>query len=82
MTRLSIAVLLTIFIALSGCLKPSEFQTEADFCAVEEPRRFTQEQWEWRKVHDETNLRRDVKTNTAWEREGCDDYAARVAGGS
>ena len=80
MTRsLTVLLLMTCF-ALSGCLKATEVETEADFCAVEEPRRFTQEQWDWRKVNDQVNLRKDVKTNTAWDREKCEEYAARAAG--
>lgn len=39
------------------------------FCDIEEKRKFTQEEWDWRAVNAPWNLRRDVKTNTAWDRE-------------
>ena len=39
------------------------------FCAVEEPRQFTQEELDWRAENAPWNLRRDFKTNLAWERE-------------
>lgn len=65
--------------ALTGCSTPTEVETEADFCAIEEPRRFSQEEWDWRSENAPWNLRKDVKTNTAWEREECDLYAERQA---
>ncbi len=43
--------------------------TEALFCDVEEPRRFTQEELNWRAAKAPWNLRRDYKTNLSWERE-------------
>lgn len=35
------------------------------FCVVEEMRRFTQEQVDWRIEHDMTNFRHDLKTNAS-----------------
>ncbi len=67
------------FLTLSGCLQPTEVEVEADFCAIEEMRRFTQDEWDWRSKNAPANLRRDVKTNTAWDREECDQYADRQA---
>lgn len=43
--------------------------TEAIFCDVEEKRRFTQEEINWRAEHAPWNLRRDYKTNLTYERE-------------
>lgn len=43
------------------------------FCDVEEPRRFTQEELDWRAANAPWNLRRDFKTNTTWDRECTDD---------
>lgn len=39
------------------------------FCDVEEPRRFTQAELNWRSANAPWNLRRDFKTNTTWDRE-------------
>jgi len=36
---------------------------------VEEPRRFSQEELDWRAENAPWNLRRDHKTNTTWDRE-------------
>lgn len=41
----------------------------ADFCDVEEPRRFTQAELDWRAANAPWNLRRDFKTNISWDRE-------------
>jgi hypothetical protein len=43
--------------------------TEAAFCDVEEPRRFSQEELDWRSAHAPWNVRRDFKTNETWDRE-------------
>ncbi len=45
--------------------------TAALFCDIEEPRRFTQAELDWRAANAPENLRRDFKTNLAWERENC-----------
>lgn len=42
---------------------------EALFCDVEEPRRFTQAELDWRAANAPWNLRRDFKTNATWDRE-------------
>ncbi len=53
-----------------SCLKPEPVaSTEPLFCDVEEKRRFTQVELDWRKVNAPANLRRDWKTNTTWDRE-------------
>jgi hypothetical protein len=41
----------------------------ADFCDIEEPRRFTQDELDWRAANAPWNLRRDFKTNSSWDRE-------------
>jgi hypothetical protein len=41
----------------------------AGFCDIEEPRRFTQEELDWRAANAPWNLRRDFKTNISWDRE-------------
>jgi hypothetical protein len=41
----------------------------ANFCDIEEPRRFTQAELNWRAENAPWNLRRDFKTNTSWDRE-------------
>lgn len=38
------------------------------FCDVEDPRRFTQAELDERAAKYPANLRRDFKTNTAWDR--------------
>lgn len=43
------------------------------FCDVEEPRRFTQEELDWRSENAPWNLRRDFKTNRTWDRECVDE---------
>lgn len=42
---------------------------DALFCDVEEPRRFTQVELDWRSANAPWNLRRDFKTNKTWDRE-------------
>ena len=57
---------------LAGCFRPPAevvASTEAAFCDVEEPRRFSQEELDWRAEHAPWNLRRDYKTNLTWDRE-------------
>lgn len=39
------------------------------FCDIEEPRRFTQAEIDWRSANAPWNLRRDLKTNEAWQAE-------------
>jgi len=39
------------------------------FCDAEEPRRFSQEEIDWRGANAPWNLRRDFKTNTTGTRE-------------
>lgn len=56
-----------------GCAKPSEpVVTAALFCDVEEPRRFTQAEIDWRAANAPWNLRKDYKTNLTHERECAD----------
>jgi len=80
MTPKLTAPLLMSFWILTGCSGPAEVtKIAADFCAIEEQRKFSQEEWDWRAAHAPWNLRRDVKTNTAYEREECATYLERTA---
>ena len=56
---------------ITGCSKPQETVSgkEAYFCDVEEKRRFTQQEIDWRTQHAPWNLSRDFRTNLSWERE-------------
>lgn len=56
-------------LALAGCGQPEPLPTGPLFCDIEEPRRFSQEEWDWRSDNAPWNLRRDVKTNAAWDDE-------------
>lgn len=60
---------------LSGGSCNSNFEgvviEEALFCDIEEPRKFTQRELDWRAANAPTNLRKDFKTNLSYERE-CD----------
>ncbi len=70
-----LTVLLLTFL-LTGCFQPEiEVDDSARFCDVEEPRRFTQFELDWRAANAPANLRRDFKTNTTWDRECVDDQA-------
>ena len=54
----------------TGCgQKEIEVDTSARFCDVEEPRRFSQEEIDWRAANAAWNLRKDFATNLTWERE-------------
>ena len=55
---------------MAGCSQ-TEAPTieEALFCDVEEPRRFSQAEINWRAENAPWNLRKDYKTNLAWDRE-------------
>jgi len=73
MTRLLTILVISLFLMAGSCLRtPEPVVTEALFCDVEEPRRFTQEEIDWRAIHAPWNLRRDYRTNLAWEREECE----------
>lgn len=69
------------FFLPSGCSAPKEIKIEppkeALFCDIEEPRRFTQEEFDIRAARWPRNLRRDLKTNRAWDREGCAEREAQ-----
>lgn len=56
---------------ITGCSQPIpiEASDEALFCDVEEPRRFTQAEIDWRTVNAQRNLVRDYQTNLTWDRE-------------
>jgi len=61
-----------ILSTLAGCLGTSidiEPNDKPLFCDVEEKREFTQEEIDWRSANAPWNLRRDIKTNTTWDRE-------------
>lgn len=57
----------------TGCFRtPPATLDPADvvlFCDVEEPRKFSQKELDWRAANAPWNLRRDFKTNTTWDRE-------------
>ena len=59
---------------ITGCAyPPSEpsvvVDDAANFCDVEEPRRFTRIELDWRAENAPDNLRKDHKTNETWDRE-------------
>ena len=59
---------------LTGCAwlfpdPPIVVEDDALFCDIEEPRRFTQEELDWRAINAPWNLRRDYSTNLAWDEE-------------
>jgi len=55
-----------------SCLPANEpVVEEALFCDVEEKRVFSQEEIDWRTENAPWNLKRDYRTNLAWEREEC-----------
>jgi len=59
----------TLFL-LTGCgEEPIEVADDPLFCDIEERRVFTQEELDWRAENAPWNLRRDFKTNTAWDEE-------------
>lgn len=63
-----------VLFLVSGCATPEPVieilpPTEAAFCDIEEPRRFSQEELDWRSANAPWNVRRDFKTNDAWDRE-------------
>jgi len=62
---------LLLLFPITGCVKPEQIEVEkgALFCDVEEPRKFTQEELDWRAANAPWNLRRDFKTNKTWDRE-------------
>lgn len=69
-------MMLCVLFLTTGCKwfqppPPVEIE-EALFCDVEEPRKFTQRELDWRAANAPWNLRRDFKTNTTWDRE-CPD---------
>ena len=57
----------------SGCLgldkTPDLPPPGPDFCVVEEPRRFTQAEVDWRIANAPANFRRDLKTNATGKAE-------------
>lgn len=53
---------------MAGC-SSSEPPSGPLFCDVEEPRRFTAAEITWRAENAPWNLRRDYKTNAAWDEE-------------
>lgn len=68
--RLLLIPVASLCLTAGSCLKPIEPPTEqAFFCDVEEMRRFTQEEIDWRSQHAPWNLTRDFRTNLTWERE-------------
>lgn len=74
MMRLLMIPACSLFLT-TGCFRaePTQVVTEAFFCDIEEKRVFTQEEIDWRAENAPWNLRRDFRTNLAWERESCED---------
>ena len=78
-STLSLTVICVHGFILIGCsptkladldLEAPELKAPAPlFCDVEEPRRFTQAEIDWRAEHAPTNLRKDIKTNLTWDAE-------------
>lgn len=64
-----LTVLSALFLIIGCGQKEVEVDTSARFCDVEEPRRFSQEELDWRAANAAWNLRRDFKTNASWDRE-------------
>ena len=69
----SLMTLLGLTSLTTGCSRPVPIPpptiTEPFFCDVYEPRRFTQEEIEWRRDNAPWNLRRDFANNAAHDRE-------------
>jgi len=63
-----------LFLPAGMCQEPQEVipSSEPLFCDIEEKRLFTQEEIEWRLINAPWNLKRDFRTNLAWDDEGCD----------
>ena len=76
MRRLTQCLMATSLVSvLTGCATPDPVEPPdvgPAFCLIEEPRRFSQEELNWRAANAPWNLRRDYKTNTSWEDAGCD----------
>ena len=66
---------------LSGCDEaPWQSEPALDlgppFCITEQPRRFTQEEWDTRVAKWDWNIRKDRTTNRNWEDFRCDELLA------
>ena len=68
---LSLTATLVMLSILTGCSTKPVPVVEAFFCDVEEPRKFSQEEIDWRVANAPWNLRKDFKTNETGKRE-CD----------
>lgn len=74
MIRLSIILLISMFL-IAGCARVNEPTYEgALFCDVEEKRWFTREEIEVRSARWPENLAKDYRTNLAWDREECEKH--------
>ena len=63
---------------LLGCETPIVLEDPPVlFCDVEEQRKFSQEELDWRSDNAPWNLRRDFKTNVTWDRECTIDNAVQ-----
>lgn len=62
-----------------SCVKPETIVPDTPdgplFCDVEEPRRFSQKEVDYRVANFPANFRRDIKTNSTYERECLNDNA-------
>ena len=62
-------LILALFLTTGCGQKVDPVVMAALFCDVEEERRFTQNEIDWRAKHAPWNLRKDYKTNLTYERE-------------
>ena len=62
-------IAICLMFLLVGCSKSETIPLGPLFCDIEEPRRFTQAEINWRAENAPWNLRRDFKTNAAWDEE-------------
>ena len=62
---------LTLPLAAGSCLSSNPEPTYQGplFCDVEENRKFTREEWDYRVKHYPDNLAKDIRTNLTWDRE-------------
>lgn len=70
MLKLTTCLTLATCLTAGSCLDPMTVAADAAlFCDVEQPRRFTRPEVEWRAANAPDNLRLDYKTNLTHERE-------------
>lgn len=69
--RLLLILALTMPLTAGSCLKqaPPIEKPGPEFCDVEDPRRFTRTEWNYRVENFPDNLAKDIRTNLTWDRE-------------